>query len=265
MTFQVLVSTMYQTDYSILDKMNILSDAVIVNQCDKNKIEEFMFKGHNIKWISTTDRGVGKSRNLAIDNSSADILLFADDDVVYDDDYEKKIKKLYSENPDLDLVVFNFVSKNKNRIEKIVDKDYRLKWYNSLKFGAFRISVRRKFLISHNLRYSLLFGGGAQYQAGEDNLFIIDSLKAGAKGLASHIKLGIVKQEDSTWFHGYNEKYYKDRGALFCAMFGKKSNLILLLFEMKGITHKREINFLNRMKFQRIGITEYKNKVEARG
>lgn len=264
MTFQVLVSTMYQTDYSIISRMNIASDAIIINQCDENNTEEFIFNGHRIKWISTTDRGIGKSRNLAIDNSNADILLFADDDVVYDEGYEERVKRVYSNNPNLDLVVFNFISTNQNRYEKIVNKDYHLKWHNCLKFGAFRISVKREFIINHSIRYSLMFGGGTQYQAGEDNLFIIDLLNAGANGLASYIKLGIVKQEESTWFHGYNEKYYKDRGALFYAMFGKKSYLILLLFEVKGILKKREISFLRRMKYQRIGMFEYKSNVEDR-
>ena len=32
---QILVSTMKQSDYSLLDKMNIVCDAIIVNQTDQ--------------------------------------------------------------------------------------------------------------------------------------------------------------------------------------------------------------------------------------
>lgn len=35
MDLQVLVSTMHQKDYSIIEKMNINSDAIIINQCDR--------------------------------------------------------------------------------------------------------------------------------------------------------------------------------------------------------------------------------------
>lgn len=85
MRLQVLVSTMHRKDYSLLDEMNIQSDAVVINQCDIEKTEEFLYKGHNIKWISVKERGIGKSRNMAIENADADIILFADDDIVYDD------------------------------------------------------------------------------------------------------------------------------------------------------------------------------------
>ena len=39
MKLQVLVSCMHQQDYSLLEKMNIQTDAIIINQCDINKFE----------------------------------------------------------------------------------------------------------------------------------------------------------------------------------------------------------------------------------
>ena len=42
MTLQVLVATMHQTDHSLLEKMNIQSDAIVVNQCNRNEVERFM-------------------------------------------------------------------------------------------------------------------------------------------------------------------------------------------------------------------------------
>ena len=91
MRLQVLISTMHQTDHSLLDKMNIQSDAIVINQCDRNEIEEFEYKGHHIQWMSLKERGVGLSRNTALMRADADIVLFADDDVIYDDGYEKKL------------------------------------------------------------------------------------------------------------------------------------------------------------------------------
>ena len=76
MTLEVLVSTMYQKDYSLLDRMNIQTDAIVVNQCNENSIEKFEYKGHKIKWISLNERGVGLSRNTALMRSTADICLF---------------------------------------------------------------------------------------------------------------------------------------------------------------------------------------------
>lgn len=91
MTLQVLISTVDQKDFSLLEKMNIQSDAVVVNQCDKNMVEDFVFRGHRIKWISMSGRGVGLSRNSALAYADADIVLWADDDMVYFEGYREKV------------------------------------------------------------------------------------------------------------------------------------------------------------------------------
>ena len=81
---------MHQSDFSKIKEMNIKSDVIFANQCDHTSYEELEFDGHTAKMISTATRGVGKNRNLALIYASADICLFADDDVTYDDGAEEK-------------------------------------------------------------------------------------------------------------------------------------------------------------------------------
>ena len=66
MKLQVLVSCMHQQDYSLLEKMNIQTDAIIINQCDINKFEDIKYRNNLVKFISLNERGVGKSRNNAL-------------------------------------------------------------------------------------------------------------------------------------------------------------------------------------------------------
>lgn len=234
MKLQVLVSTMHQTDHSLLEKMNIQSDAVVINQCDRDCIERFNFRGYDILWMSLNERGVGLSRNNALMRATGDILLFADDDVVYTDDYVEKITKCFEDNPKADLIVFNLQSQNPDRPEAIVGKEYKLHWYNSLKFGAFRIAIRKDPIWKANVFYSLLFGGGAKYQSGEDNLFIIQCLNKGISGLASKEIIGTVQQEESTWFKGFDEKYFFDKGVLMKQCFGPWAKLLLIALIAKN-------------------------------
>lgn len=238
MNLQVLVSTMYQNDYGLLDKMHIRSNAVIINQCDENRTIKFEYNGHRIVWINTDERGVGKSRNRAILASEADILLFADDDVVYSDNYVDTVVDFFENNTKCTFATFNLTSLNPERPEPIVKKNYRLRLYNCLKFGAFRIAVKREQLLANNIFYSLLYGGGAKYQAGEDNLFLTQCIQCGMRGMASSANIGTVAQEESTWFAGYNEKYYADRGALFSSLYGRAAYFMIVLFEMQKIDNK---------------------------
>ena len=258
MRMQVLISTMHQKDFGLLDKMNIQTEAIVINQCDKNDYSEFDYNGHNIKWFSFSERGVGLSRNSALMRADADVLLFADDDVVYEDGYEELILHEFNNNPKASVMVFNLQSLNPDRPEFMDTKKHKLKITNCLKYGACRIAVKREAVIKKNIMYSLLFGGGARYQAGEDNLFLTNCLQAGLKCSASSVKIGIVGQKGSTWFRGYNEKYYMDRGALFCAMYGKKAKFMLFLMALKEFRRKSEFGFFEKLKLGKKGIKSFK-------
>ena len=183
-------------------------------------------------------------------------MLFADDDVVYEDNYAEKIIREYESHPKRDVVLFNLLSLNPERPVYIDKKAHRIRWFNSLRYGACRISANRMSLLKNNIVYSLLFGGGAPHQAGEDNLFLVNSLQNGLRVYASTEMLGTVAQEESTWFRGYDDKYYFDRGYLFGAMFKRLALPVLFLFEIK----KRQKGVLKRISIGRKGIAEFKKK-----
>ncbi|MCM1115399.1 MAG: glycosyltransferase family 2 protein [Clostridium sp.] len=263
MKLQILVSTMHRTDHSLLEKMNIQSDAVVINQCDREETETFLYNGHSIKWISVKDRGIGKSRNLAIENSDADIILFADDDVVYDDGMAQDVIRAFEEHKNSDIIVFNLelLNKDNERPEFMAQQEIKIGRFNFLRYGATKIAVRTDSLRKHKLRFSLLFGGGAKYQCGEDNLFLIQAIKAGMNPIAVPVKIGCVKQEESTWFKGYNEKYFYDRGVLFGAMFGLSAPIYLLLIDIKN-NSRFDIPFFKRYTIGLKGTREYKELEE---
>ena len=151
MRLQVLISTMHQKDFGLLDKMNIQTDARVINQCDKNDYSEFDYNGHSIKWFSFSERGVGLSRNSALMRADADVLLFADDDVVYEDGYEEMILQEFKNNPKASVMVFNLQSLNPDRPEFIDTKNHKLKITNCLKYGACRIAVKREAVVKKNI------------------------------------------------------------------------------------------------------------------
>lgn len=257
MTLQVLISTMHQSDYSLLEKMNIQSDAIVINQSNKNEIVEFDYKGHNIKWISLCERGIGLSRNTALMRATADIVLFADDDVVYNDGYADKIISTFEKYPKAGLIIFGLIGHCKERVDILDKKDHRLNIFNCLKYGAFRIALRRDIIIKHNIYFSLLFGGGAKYQAGEDNKFITDCILNNILCIGSKEIIGDVFHSESTWFKGYNEKFYLDEGSLFASMYGKWAKIMLFLVELKNFK-RSDISFSNRLKLVFKGANDFR-------
>lgn len=228
MIVQVLVATMNQSkgDYSLLDRMNIQTDAIICNQCSRNEFEAFTWHGHNIRWLSFTEKGVGLNRNNALMRATGDVILFADDDMVYVDGYESIITEAFENNPNADAFIFNIETIGNSMGRKQNSKVRRLHFYNSLNYGTARISALSDSIRRENISFHMCFGGGTMYSCGEDTLFIVDMLKKGLKIYSCPIKLAEVDQRQSTWFTGYNEKYLFDKGALFAAI-SKKWNSLL--------------------------------------
>ncbi len=233
MRLQVIVSTMHQTDHSLLEKMNINSDAVVINQCDRSETEEFQFRGHNIKWISMNERGVGLSRNTGILHSDADIILFADDDITYVDDYVDGVVGAFEKNDDADLICFNInlVNSTKNiGAHRHNTECKKLSAFNSMRYGATLIAVRRRAILRERIMFSLLFGGGAEFSSGEDSIFLKQCLDAGLNLYSDTFFLGDVEDSQSTWFKGINDKFFTDRGMVYRIAFPKIYPLIFLYY-----------------------------------
>jgi glycosyltransferase involved in cell wall biosynthesis len=255
MNLQVLIATMNQTDYSILKKMNIRSDAIIVNQCDKNHLDEFMYDGNSIFFYSFNERGVGLSRNTSLMRATADICLFADDDVTYYDNYKKIILEEFTKNPNADVIVFNLKSTHPQRGKRINKENKRIRLQNVFRYGTYRIAVRLSSVRRKNINFSLLFGGGTKYSAGEDSLFLRDCLKNGLKIFSSKEFIGSVSHEESTWFKGYNDKYFFDKGAFFEAALPRFKYFLLLYYSIKLRKH----SFFRVIKLMYEGTKGYKN------
>lgn len=239
MKLQVLVSTMDQYDYELLSKMNIQSDAIIINQSNTNNVDEFLYKGNKILFMSFNERGVGKSRNNALIRMDADICLMADDDMVYVDGYQDIVLNAFKKNPAADIILFN-VPINKKNGETIIKikKSRRIRFINSLKFGTVNIAFRKESILKNNIFFSLLFGGGARYGSGEDSIFITDALKKGLKIYSTTEVIAEIEENQSSWFNGFDKKYFYDRGALFQAIGGNIISVALIiqfLFRKKNL------------------------------
>lgn len=219
MNVQVLVSAVGQQAADLIKKMNIRTDAVVVNQCDKYDYEEIEADGKQIQCFSMPERGVGLSRNTALLHAKGEICVFSDEDIVLTDDYEKEICKAYESLPDADIILVN-VKVAPARWTYWNETIHKVNYRNYGRYPAYSITARLDSLRRANVHFSLLFGGGARYSNGEDSLFLRDSLRAGLRIYAHTVCIGEEKERESTWFHGYNEKFFKDRGVLYHYLYG---------------------------------------------
>lgn len=230
MRVQVLASVMDQTMEDIAERMALRSDAVIINQCDRLGFEEMERHGCSVRFYSFPDRGVGRSRNEAILRADGDICLFSDEDIVYEPGYAQAISQEFEKNSDADMILFN-VTIAKERQTYCIAERKKVRWYNCGRYGAVSFAVRRESLIASGVTFSLLFGGGAKYSNGEDSLFLKEFMDKGYKVYTAPVTIGReVPKGGSSWFAGYNEKFFFDRGVLYRYLYGRLAAVMALRF-----------------------------------
>lgn len=258
MNVQVLMSVMNANCRDTLKRSNISTDAIIVNQTDRIGYENINYKGHDIKFLSFPEKGVGLSRNSALMRGTGSILLFADEDETFIDNYEDVILREFKKNPKADMIMFNVPSSNIENPTYLIQKSRRVRRYNALRYGATKIAVKSNKVQQANSYFSVLFGGGTAYAAGEDSMFIYDCLRKGMRVYSSTQIVGYVSQTGSSWFNGYNDKYFRDMGVFFYVLSPRLVYLYAIQFIIRGRAFKSSKSWFEILTLFRQGIKSVK-------
>jgi glycosyltransferase involved in cell wall biosynthesis len=100
MKLEILISCMHQDSFDIVERSNIHVSTLIINQCNANKYKENRAEASkHIRMISTIEKGLSKSRNMALNNATGEICLLCDDDEVFDDNLEEIILEAFKKIP----------------------------------------------------------------------------------------------------------------------------------------------------------------------
>lgn len=253
--FEILCVTMHQKDFSKIEQMNIHSDVVFANQADRTSFDELEFNGHCARMISTNTRGVGINRNLALTYAKGDICLFADDDVVYNDDAEEKVLAEFEAHPDADIIIFHFDT-DSDRKQVKYNKTRKCKGLYKMPWATFRVAFRLDSVIKANIWFTTLFGGGCIFPSGEDSMWLSEARRKGLTFYVSKETIGKVSFEESTWFTGFDEKMYYGKGAFYQTVHPKTTYLWMFYFAFR--THKfSSLSWSDRIIWMKNGIKGY--------
>lgn len=253
---------MHLADYKYIDILNVRTDAVVVNQCDRDERIEISAdedeKGRNVLFLSSSDRGLSKSRNMAIrESAGAEICIFCDNDVVYEDNAKELITGAFARNPEADIIVF-FI-RRPERQAPIRETEGELKYSGAMRIFSPEIAFRRESLVKHGLYMNEMFGAGARYGMGEENIFLFEAIGKGMKVLYCPVEIAHLLDTESTWFHGYTDKFFTDRGANYYAMTKRWYWLLILQFAVrKRSLYKDDNRMLHAISVMFAGAKEYR-------
>jgi len=213
---EVLVSCMNQKDMSIVERSAITSDVLIINQCDCDRTESELKNDQMIRRVDTMERGLSNSRNMAIGNAKGDVCLLCDDDETMEPGYENAIIKAFENLKEADIIIFRI----KNQPCKLRSEIYELSYLDCLKVSSWQIAFRKEKILGSGVRFDPHMGAGSGNGGGEENKFLCECHRCGLKIYSVPEVIASVAQEASTWFHGYDKKFFYQRGIATRYMLG---------------------------------------------
>ena len=250
MKVEVLISCMFQKNEDIIKNSNISTDSLVINQTNCNDYKEYnLNNSFKSRMISTTERGLSKSRNMALRNAVGDICLICDDDEILDLDYENKIISAFNKNKDADLIIFKVsVGKTSYHQKKYKEKPFKVNYLSALKVTSWQIAFRRDSIINNNIFFDESVGSGVSKAGGEENIFLHDCLRKGLKIQYEPIHIGVAIQGESQWaLNIFTKEYFYDRGIFTQKLYGGKlfASIYAIYFSIRKYTlYRNKTSFI---------------------
>lgn len=262
MNICVLISCMHQSDHSIVERTGVQTDCVVVNQCDTNREEDYTFvnkKGEtcHVRFISTTERGLSRSRNKAIANApEAAVCLVCDDDETLAEGYADLISKAYEQLPEADVITFKLDREGTKKVYPTEPKG--LSFVNILKTGSWEITFKKSKISSHSILFDEQMGSGTGNGGGEENKFLLDCRRNKLCMQFYPATIGTLHISDSQWFKGYTPKYFSDHGWSSRRLLGAPVGLLYAIYYVvkHHSLYSKELSFLKALRYELKGWAE---------
>jgi len=199
-----------------------------------------------IKRVELQSKGVAKSRNAVIENTTTEYLLFGDDDIEFKEESINSALEYLQSNPEISILLLQAVDETGNLRKPYPKQPHPLKLTNSAKAATYEMIIRVSDIKEASIRFDENFGAGAENYLGDEYIFIADSLRAGLKGYFLPIVIATHPTDSSGSFHNTKQDAIV-RSRIFSRVFGIWAPIMRLLFILKPPSKK--FGFSNSISF----------------
>lgn len=182
---EILISTMHRNSLDFIDKMfqnaNVNSvNILVINQTTKTHL--LKSDKVNIRVLNFFEKGISKSRNQAIKNSNSKYVLFTDDDVVFEPNFEQIILDAFKDKPEAGFLVFKAKTLTGKDYRKYKDVDFELSKQSVQGVMSIEIACDLEKVKTSGVIFDERFGIGSQFETAEEYLFISQLIKNNVRG-----------------------------------------------------------------------------------
>lgn len=245
LSYQILISTMHKSTQevlSLLDKLNINCDVLVVVQGDKEGFKKILTGKQIIEIVYSTERGLSKSRNLAIAHCTSKYAFIMDDDVLVSREALDRLV-LNAEKEDLDVFTCSFLYENGNSSKPNLKSDFVHNFFTLAKVSSIEIGFKVESIRKNKIWFNEEFGLGTKLPSGEEYVFLTDCLKKKLKIKFFPIVVGVHPNVTSGMdFYTTTSKILAKREMLKY-IFKWKSPFFLLIFWLKKTPYLIKVGY----------------------
>jgi GR25 family glycosyltransferase involved in LPS biosynthesis len=215
---------MNQSNFDFLEALFLHVDCtnlniIIINQTTENNL--LHTDNELIKVYNVFEKGLSKSRNLALENATKKLLVIADDDVIFCKNFQENILEAFNTFTNHDGFRFQFLNHQGNLAKKYPTAfQSKLSTFETLNTSSVELVFKSESLKNAKISFDENFGLGTNFPIGEEAIFVSDLIKKG-------LKIGFVPQvivSHSTISTGHKTKnatLYYIQSAVFYRIFSK--------------------------------------------
>lgn len=262
MRLQLLVPTMNATDFSKVEEMNLRNtDVIFANQTDHCSCETQIFPDRNVSatMVSTNTTGVSLNRNIALAHADAAIIMFSDDDQQFTDDFAQTVLQEFQAHPEADVIKFSCRSTNPKRPLAYQNPSVfcRGTFRTMMSAGVPALALRRERFQKFDIAFANHIGPGRELYCGEDSIFIGDLLRSRLKIYRSPALISYIRQGESSWFQGYDARFFFTGGFVYARVYGPVAPVMMLRKAWK-LRHKTDLSVPEMIRQQYRGMKLYR-------
>lgn len=206
---------------------------ILISIQNPNSVEIALPTSFKFRSITKNEKGVAKSRNVVLENTTTKYLLFADDEITFLNDGIKAAISYLEANLDCDLVLAQAIDSNSQLRKTYPSREVALTKFNSAKAATYEMIIRVESAKNKGARFDESFGAGVENYLGDEYIFITDLLKKGGKARFLPLTIAIHPAESSGSRWG-TESDLRVRAQVFSRVFGVYAPLVRTAFYLKN-------------------------------
>lgn len=254
LTIQFLISTLgeriAQAAKVLLPPMEGVSYVVVWqrNGIGSDALPAELKEREDVSIVEDNGKGLARSRNIALENATADLLVITDDDNRYDTAAIELIRNAFEKHPTAGLIQFQALTMEGKPLRNYPAFPYA---YETRPRGTYFCSVELVMRRKANLpRFDERFGLGAELGCGEEEVFVHEAVKRGVKMI--YVPQPLVRTDGATTGGRFltDAAVQRAKGAVLCILHGKVGAWLRLcsqVMQLRGIAWQKRKEIAHNM------------------